>query len=321
MITGFLLYFGIILALRMFRYQEVSWNQNLSQNSKVGGTKLVFNEEDKPYVLMGFSIPNYLWNDSYNLSSLIQVLVINETYNKDNTYELSYKRVSWEECTGDKYFKFQESLIETIETLKLQNLAYIVKTAWLDFTGVTLPAVNVINFISQFVIQIYPWFLSLEPDISNATGCLDKDLALSITNSTIFSLGIIQTIIDLNDLNSAFTHKDLLLYDGEIIIGQGIRLQVDASKIELTLEDSLLGYYPPADVITFNRFESNGVFYEGISTFAFSIAFKNNGHETYQYKRKVFNIFELTGILGGIFEVLDIGFGMMISVISSFIFK
>jgi len=39
---------------------------------------------------------------------------------------------------------------------------------------------------------------------------------------------------------------------------------------------------------------------------------------TFQYKRKVFNFLEVTGIIGGLFELFEVVFGIIIGIISSY---
>ena len=40
--------------------------------------------------------------------------------------------------------------------------------------------------------------------------------------------------------------------------------------------------------------------------------------DTYQYKRKVLNFLEVTGIIGGLFELFEVVFGIIIGMISSY---
>jgi hypothetical protein len=95
--------------------------------------------------------------------------------------------------------------------------------------------------------------------------------------------------------------------------------------MELTKEDDLLGFNPFVDqeqlisIAEKTEMMLHTNLEIGITTF-FLIDFKFSSN-VIQYKRKVFNILELTGILGGIFEVFDIAFGFILGGLSSLMFK
>jgi hypothetical protein len=100
---------------------------------------------------------------------------------------------------------------------------------------------------------------------------------------------------------------------------------IPITRRQVTLEDSLLGYYPPAkqmQVLAFmegivNSYDVVGDNY-GTVGLDVDIAISEN---IYQYQRRVFNVFELVGTLGGIFEVFDIVFGLLIGALSGRMFK
>ena len=101
---------------------------------------------------------------------------------------------------------------------------------------------------------------------------------------------------------------------------------------EVILEDSLFFYFKEPEAIKFNKiWERESVYtYQfdnqveggnvGIPTYPFVINISLD-NKIYQYKRRVLTIFEVTGFLGGIFEIFEVLFGFIIGTISSYSFK
>ena len=98
---------------------------------------------------------------------------------------------------------------------------------------------------------------------------------------------------------------------------------------ELDLQDSIFTYFSNEEPLVFNKvweresvtfatqeFFQQDVLYQSLVSIDIGIA-----TNVYQSKRKVLTIFEVTGFLGGIFELFEIIFGFILGTISSYTFK
>lgn len=139
---------------------------------------------------------------------------------------------------------------------------------------------------------------------------------------------IAQTLtVDLNDIANPV--KQLLFtFFSEYILksGQIYSLALYLYQIQLELDDNLIGVWSQAQTKTINVLADMSDSQEiklrddELQFSTLKIHFKNI-KTIEQYRRKFFNFFELTGILGGLFEIFDIGFGFLIGILSHHLFK
>jgi hypothetical protein len=149
----------------------------------------------------------------------------------------------------------------------------------------------------------------------------------------IIGLHTYNKYINLNDIEKTVEERYTIDYDTQFGLTDST-FDYKINKIELTKEDSYWFYiYPPAPITIYNldtveKSSSNEIvevpceegeancmrFYKVSLRYSISTDVK-------QYKRKVFNILELTGIIGGIFELFEILISLTIGVITSCWFK
>lgn len=126
--------------------------------------------------------------------------------------------------------------------------------------------------------------------------------------------------INLNQINAPI---ESYLLGPFLSFFQGLNFQNQKyyiQKNELTLEDSLLFYINSPGTVNAITIDVPVIETYDYSTNSLDISFQMNP-VLKQYRRKVFNILELTGTLGGIFEIFEILFGLTIGVFSSYKFK
>lgn len=133
--------------------------------------------------------------------------------------------------------------------------------------------------------------------------------------------------VDLNDIAKPIKRDmDIYLADYFLKSDKVYSITFYLNQIQLELDDSLVGVWSQSQSKTISSL--NGLSSTGESMHEpgelemniFKVSFiKSKAIE--QYKRKVFNFFELTGILGGLFEIFHVGFGFLIGILSRHLFK
>ena len=110
---------------------------------------------------------------------------------------------------------------------------------------------------------------------------------------------------------------------------RSVKIRTTIERHELDLEDSIFTYFSDKEPLVFNKVCER----ESVTDVTHEFTSKNAAHrypavfdigianQVYQYKRKVLTIFEITGFLGGVFEIFEIMFGFILGTISSYTFK
>lgn len=132
--------------------------------------------------------------------------------------------------------------------------------------------------------------------------------------------------LDLNDIGNPVKTNSIetVSFNMSNIIANVIMTSVE--KVEYSLEDSLIGLNFIDNKEQFYRF-SRGKYQD-----MYDLSYINSNYSQVniqirldpsvkQYRRKLFNLFELTGILGGVFELFDVFLGFILGSVSSYMFK
>jgi hypothetical protein len=147
-------------------------------------------------------------------------------------------------------------------------------------------------------------------------------------NNTLIGVNTHANVADLNDIDNPVNGLERAIISNLALTLEGMMtFELHLQQNELQLDDSLIGVWSQPEQISFTNIKDDGV---GYSLHKYSsndqpihqllIAFRD-GQLIEQLKRKVFNIFELFGILGGLFEIFDVAFGFLIGIISHKFFK
>ena len=132
-----------------------------------------------------------------------------------------------------------------------------------------------------------------------------------------------QKYVDLNDLDQSIK----TLYTNELrysfvhdVKSRNYHYKID--KNEVNLDDNWWNsiFDPPQDKFNSLRFYKTEDIESSIFTQEVQVFF-DLGERTNQFGRRVLNMFEVTGLIGGIYEVLDIVIGTLIGFAYSFAFK
>ena len=132
-----------------------------------------------------------------------------------------------------------------------------------------------------------------------------------------------QKYVDLNDLDQPI--KTLYTNDIYYSFGndpQSKNFHYSIEKNEVSLDDHIWNSILEPPKIKFNSLRLAKTTSIQASDFNQEVqVFFNLGDRINQYGRRVLNMFEVTGLIGGIYEVLDIVIGTLIGFIYSYAFK
>ena len=135
--------------------------------------------------------------------------------------------------------------------------------------------------------------------------------------------------VDLNDIQNPLKIEPR--FTGKWTLSNAI-LQVNNVELtphEVILEDTLWFYFQEPEPIRFLKVQDwNEVRQFGQPFFHSKLVtetplgiYIHLGQSTSQYRRKVLTIFEVTGFLGGIFEIFEVTVGLLLSYLSFYSFK
>lgn len=323
-ITILLTILGIFLAKRMFERSDVEWNTNVRFVDRYNdSSKYTIKPSDG--IIIVINVFSYLkFEPGYNFERLVkpQIFQIRNIKNKTEASDFTSKNVNVSFSCEDKKYR---SIIDLINSdadnygVNITNFSY-----WLDFAGLNFGGVYSGIEYNGISIFFRPWALSYD---NNDWEHINKSNAFLSDNSTWINFLGYQTKIDLDDIKDPIKKNMISLYRYNNPNKNGVvQLAFPVQIIELTKEDGLFGFdpfVPTEKILSFNPI--NNVITEfkdgSIENYTSILTILHLHTDTAQYKRKVFNFLELIGILGGIFGIFDLLFGMILGSMSTYMFK
>lgn len=316
-----LLVYGIILAIKMFKYSEVDWNQNTEVVDLLTDSRSYkVKESDKAHIMLTFRMLNSTLDSSYKFTKLIiPYFWVEHGYKHENgTFMVDQEFIPIKEysCTEENFPDFYR-IINNTSTLSTENHYERIwfNLADYEFGG----AYESPLYYKLLNIAVYPcyWW-------EDGSDCMSKSASLNILYNTLVTVSGVLKSVTLNDIDNPirWTVAEFGRYMLKANTDQ--RYLVKMQRIEATLEDSLISYYPPdkeLSILTLGKGSFSTVDYadnSGITGIQIGITL---GSDIRQFHRKVYNIFELIGTLGGIFEVFDLFFGFILGSLSGYMFK
>mmetsp|Transcript_18122 Transcript_18122/g.16033 ORF Transcript_18122/g.16033 Transcript_18122/m.16033 type:complete len:252 (-) Transcript_18122:425-1180(-) len=137
-----------------------------------------------------------------------------------------------------------------------------------------------------------------------------------VYSDSYYVLTIRNKYVDLNDIDNPI--KDhYLSYPVQNVSG-GIGLSLKLVRNEVILEDSFWPSLFEPKTIKFNSIEIASEAVTKDNVFGYELTLSD---EIHQYRRQVLSFLEVTGIIGGIFELFEILFGFIVGIYSSQVFK
>ena len=163
----------------------------------------------------------------------------------------------------------------------------------------------------------------------NITNFVDKLVDLSFVNVLSKSL-----YADLDDIDNPIKEYTEVIVAKSLHYFEERLYTTTVSQQEVILEDTLWFYFKDPTPIIFNKMGDIDkvnmdliVDYESVINNPESrqsrpfMLFLELDSNIYQYRRKVLTLLEVTGFLGGIYEIFEIVFGIIIGNLSSWLFR
>ncbi|CAI2361106.1 unnamed protein product [Moneuplotes crassus] len=155
--------------------------------------------------------------------------------------------------------------------------------------------------------------------------CVPQNEMAPILKRSTVMIHLMNRYVDLNDIDNPIKK----FYDDEIFLNfkqnKNLKVELKMRQHEVILEDGLFPTFSDPDPIYFNSIEDYSLTEEEVEDPGYfwgtiSVRIRKDS-QIDQHRRKVLNFLEVTGILGGFFEVFEIGIGVIIGLYSSHMFK
>jgi hypothetical protein len=320
----FLAVIGVKLTQRMFEYSDVQWNQNTKHvNAETDFVEINIIAEDQLYFSFDLSILSVVWDGSYDLDQLL-VVKISQAERKESLDEnttITFTKEDMENELNWNQSKFKN--IQIPETKFAEDDTLQIFQLWFDFTNYTVGGADGnADFFKFFYIDIIPWYELL------GANWIEQYEANLILENSLYSTLITNTNIDLNEISEPVVKTVTSLSYESFVLGKINVVALEIQSLEAVYQDDLFGLeiFSPK-INKYIGFSDDDVKISSISLAVgedemspIYIQITMNA-DIEQFNRKVFNFLELTGILGGIFEVFDVFFGFIIGIIANRMFK
>ncbi|CAI2387633.1 unnamed protein product [Moneuplotes crassus] len=305
----FLVTIGVILFIQMIRREQMQWNQNVSRiQLREDKSEVALTDFDD--ISIRFTIrdktPDQNLISSGLVNHLYDILALNATlittnYDDEDIPSLTEEKLQFKLCSKYDFVNSKQNpiIIKEIE----QNLT---EQLCLNFTENSL-AGNEYNRELHKYIQINSYIHS------NFSG--------RVEDKEIYIYQEIQTkYVDLDDYEAPikYYYTDYAITNQNTNIIDGFHeFTYKIKRNSLELEDHWWDFLSSSEEREFNSVETNpehvilSADYDPYTSSRFNFRFQLS-EEINQYGRRVTNFLEVTGTIGGLFEILDIIVGIII---------
>ncbi|CAI2373924.1 unnamed protein product [Moneuplotes crassus] len=303
--------YSIIFFRIMINRSDVSWNLNsVRTNLATEHEPLVWAEDDPKLKIYWTAYQHHLLDNVGDPENALKFSFSHEYINteKKANGDDYYTRteLSYEPCADD-FWTNQD----------LDNKLNIIKPHCPNIVGQKLNGNQQNNKEYSYVTF---WYSNCRYE----SNCVHSDISKEIINKSIISVHVKNKYVDLNDIENPIKDYTETLRNIQIKTGIRTRVTMKLRKHEVVLDDSLFPLPWSTEPIYFNSLEDYSIYEE------MPIVGDSDGEVVFeivkddridQHHRKLLNFLEVTGILGGMFEVFEVGFGAIIGIYASFIFK
>ncbi|CAI2361198.1 unnamed protein product [Moneuplotes crassus] len=332
-----LLGYTVVLLRTMFKRTDVSWNQNSIQTDlRYDDTALVWDKEDPEFKIY--------W-DAYKDVGLYEEVDTPEKLIKTNYYHQRNIRNNPTRKDTIPNQKITHTLISKFHCLSIPEVmlfiadldcsnSFLTSDDSLGFDGDAAP--HCPNFSGHDVqgneggeythSLIFMTFNICYEDWNKYNGtyyCADKKISKAIVKNSIIRIHLNNRYIDLNNIDNPIQKY----YDEPFQIqykeDKRTTVKFKLRKHEVILEDSFFPLPWDTEPKYFNSIEDFQIFEENIVSGSFGTVRVEISRDPQvdQHQRRVLNFLEVTGVLGGIFEIFELGFGVLLGLYSSLMFK
>ncbi|CAI2362183.1 unnamed protein product [Moneuplotes crassus] len=308
-VTGLIIVYGVILFARLMQKVDVQLNRNIIRtNLRTDPNAIDITEFDK----IEFKIVVHKWNVPAYIPThdIAEILTLQLFYylQENNTAEqlpLKFKECSPELTKYDHHFSIVKHWCFSLQGKQISG----VSTTNFDYKGVTA-------------------FMEVCFDHLNYI-CQSPALLNDVLSGLRVELFATSKYVDLNDIDSPIKEYVDRLDTTDLHPKVKMYPHINIEKHELILEDSWWLTVSEPDPIKFNKvcekekIEKFQTFYMDTDTVARSAYWVQIqvSPDIFQYRRKIFTFLELTGILGGIFEIFEVSFALLLGLFYNYFSK
>ncbi|CAI2359313.1 unnamed protein product [Moneuplotes crassus] len=305
-----LLGYSIVLLRTMFKRTDVSWNLNsVRENLALDNPKLEWAKEDPKFKIY--------WSAYHTTfipkEDLDKALLVDYSYfNVDPTdfvtgeNKTTVSPITNTSCEGsfstisDNYYRgeYEQPHCPDLSGLELEGSSQNPKK-------------------HSYIEFYYSW--------CKWGDCYD-DSALSkiAVNNSVLLVNVENRYVDLNDIENPIKPYFDKTYQIQYKIDKHVKVEFKLRRHEVVLEDGFFTLPWDSEPVYFNSLEDYDYQEEDLDPY------DDTGRITItiikdsvvdQHRRSVLNFLEVTGILGGLFEIFELGFGMILGLYSSVLFK
>ena len=302
---GFIFIYGLILLIEMMNKSQVSWNKNTYWRELYKDTESETFDSGDPQLYLYWKGMDRL--ASNNFSANDHVITRFEHVQLDNKYNeksvSSLTNFEWDNSFGE---------LEDLGRTEAGNFCP-------NMTGKDLKG----NSLHPNETRYYRFIFLTWKSSSNNNECLKNEDSEKLLDGSPISIYMKNNYVDFNDFDNPIKNYTALLDNYKFQIGRVKILKIRVALNEIILEDSLFNIFSKPKIKRFKTIEDT---YEAddkeVSETRGKVVIRVElDSKVHQYRRTVQNFLDVTGKLGGIFEILEIILGSLIGFYASNRFK
>ena len=309
---------SVFLFIRMFKRNDISWNQNVVFDDHGTSNKsIIITEKDniEIYVVHQYK----LLASQKKIEDMTRYYqIVLKTFNAEKG-EIKVKETKWKdpEYLNTLVGPAKDGIVDKYSPVPAKNYR---KGYWFNLDGISFEGdVSHYGRYSGATIELEYW--RTHPSTWMPASTIHNTLRYSLISTRIKS-----NYVDLNDIQNPIKPYYFTPNGFRISQSKGDSIYLKVASNQVTLEDSLLSNLLPPDYRSFNSLSmSNSVsqnFLEDLpdNSYTFIIKIDIDNRE-FQYNRKILDFLEVSGAIGGIFEILEVFIGAISGYLTSYFFR
>ncbi|CAI2387131.1 unnamed protein product [Moneuplotes crassus] len=318
-----LLGYTVVLLRNMFKRTDVSWNQNSIQTDlRYDDSGLLWDEEDPEFKIY--------WSAYNNIN------LYGELDNPEKAIKASYyyeRNVRNDTTVKDPNINPGDNIRTLITDLDCSNsfstsddsMGFVGDAAphCPTFSGYKLQGNEGGDYTHANIFMEFRTCYESRVKFNGTYTCAQDGIPEAIAKDSIIRIHLNNRYIDLNDIENPIKKYYDRPFQIQYKENKRIIVKFKLRKHEVILEDSFFPLPWDTEPKYFNSIEDFEIFEENIGIESSGLVYVQISRDPQvdQHQRRILNFLEVTGVLGGIFEIFELGFGVLLGLYSSLMFK
>ncbi|CAI2361144.1 unnamed protein product [Moneuplotes crassus] len=305
-----LLGYSIILLRTMLQRTDVSWNLNSVRENLAQDNKILEWTKDDPKFKIFWSAYKTSLIPQEDLSKALKAeyhhFYVDSTDYTSGVTNTVFSNITNTSCDGSFNTTFDDYYNGEY------NQPHCPDLSGLGLEGSTQNSKNY-----SYIEFIYSW--------CQFTECYEySEPSRTAVNNSVLFVNVENRYVDLNDIENPIKPYFDKVYQIQYKMDRHVKIEFKLRRHEVVLEDAFFTLPWDSEPMYFNSLEDYDYQEEYLdvndNTGRISITIIKDPIVD-QHRRRVLNFLEVTGILGGLFEIFELGFGMVLGLYSSMLFK